>query len=74
MVTKTAKKGDHTTRQDGFPSQCVENTAGETTKVHELDKSQGLVVEVGILMKDGKDECKELTQLANKAGSKAPKR
>ena len=38
-----------------------------------LDKGKKLLVETGTLLKEVKEEAKELTQLANKAGSKASK-
>ena len=38
-----------------------------------LDKGKKLLVETGTLLKEVKEEAKELTQLANKAGPKASK-
>ena len=39
-----------------------------------LSKAKALLVEAAALLKEVKDEAKELTQLANRAGSKASKR
>ena len=75
MVTKTAKK-EVTTLLDKMGSQVnvLKTLLVKQQKSMSLTKAKDLLVEVGTLMKDGKDECKELTQLANKAGSKASKR
>ena len=75
MVTKTAKK-EVTTLLDKMGSQVnvLKTLLVKQQKSMSLTKAKDLLVEVGTLMKDGNDECKELTQLANKAGSKASKR
>lgn len=39
-----------------------------------LDKAKNILVEAGTLLKEVQNEARELTQLANKAGSNASKR
>ena len=52
----------------------VKQVLAKKDKSMKLDKAKKLLVETGTLMKEVKNEAKELTQLANKAGSKASKR
>ena len=73
-LTKTAKKDTEallnklTTKKEQ-----LKQLLAKKDKYLNCDKAKKLLVETGTLLKEVKDEAKEMTQLANKAGSKASK-
>ena len=53
---------------------ALKDLLAKKEKAMSLEKGKSLVVEVTQKVKETKDESKELTQLANKAGSRASKK
>ena len=53
--------------------EVVKQVLAKQDKAMKLDKAKGLLVAMGGMLKEVKEETRELNALANKAGSKASK-
>ena len=73
-LTKAGKKDTEGLLQKlGQKVSALKLLLAKGDKAMKLDKAKKLLVETGTLVKEVKEETRELTQLANKAGSRASK-
>ena len=61
-------------RQRQRQQQALKQLLAKKQDAMTLEKAKKLLVEAGALVKEVKEETKEMNQLANKAGSRASKR